>query len=86
MKIIEPGILIVAVTLYISGLGWAMSRGPDSTIVGLLMGCGSIAIGVWLGLTIAERQRATAADAAAVTEITIGRPGSHNGDDDDPSI
>jgi hypothetical protein len=84
VKITEPGILIVALALYASGIGWAMSRGSESLISGVLMGCGSIALGVWLGFTLAEHQRATDVDATATTEITIGRPGS--GNDEEPSI
>jgi len=54
-RIPEPGILSTAVSLYLAAFGAAFIRGPDSFLCGVLAGCGSIAIGVWLGVWVTTR-------------------------------
>ena len=48
----EPGILLTAIALYTSAIGWALIWGPDSFVVGVLSGCGSISLGIWLGVIV----------------------------------
>ena len=50
----EPGILSTAVTLYVAAVVWTVVWGVDTFIAGILTGCGSIMIGVWLGFIVAH--------------------------------
>ena len=50
-----PIILIISLTLYLSAIMLGAFRGPDTFIVGLLAGCASIAMGVWVGVELNER-------------------------------
>lgn len=51
---IAPGILIASVLLYLAAIGYALVQGPGTFLAGLLGGCGSIAMGVWLGVMVAR--------------------------------
>lgn len=51
---IAPGILIVSVLLYVAAITYALTQGPGTFLAGLLGGCGSIAMGVWLGVLVAH--------------------------------
>ena len=55
-KIAEPKILSVAVGLYLGAVVWAVIQGPGSFLSGMLSGCGSIAMGVWMGLVISHQR------------------------------
>jgi hypothetical protein len=48
----QPGILSAAIALYASAILWAMARGPNTFLAGLLSGVASIALGVWIGLAL----------------------------------
>lgn len=50
-----PIILIISLTLYLSAIIMGAFRGPDTFIVGLLAGCASISMGVWVGVELNEK-------------------------------
>jgi hypothetical protein len=47
-----PGILLTAGVLLITGIGWA-ALGWSIWLSGMLIGGGSIVVGVWLGMVVA---------------------------------
>jgi hypothetical protein len=55
-RIPEPAILTMSLTLYLLAIVWAAIRGPEAFLSGLFSGSGSIATGVWIGLTITHRR------------------------------
>lgn len=57
MKVPEPIILTVGVGLYLAAVLWAVAAGPGTFMTGLLAGCGSITMGVWLGFIVVQRRR-----------------------------
>jgi hypothetical protein len=52
---VAPGILVTSVSLYAGAIGWGLFQGADTFLSGILSGCGSIAMGVWLGVVVASR-------------------------------
>lgn len=48
-------VLASAVSLYASGILWALVAGPGTFLTGLLTGAASIALGVWIGMAVAAR-------------------------------
>jgi hypothetical protein len=52
---VAPIIFVVSVFLYVSAIWLAIIRGPDTFLPGLLAGCGSISMGVWMGFVVAGK-------------------------------
>lgn len=65
----EPDILLAAVLLYLSAIAFAIIRGADSFIVGLLSGCASITMGVWVGLIISHQRGYTPESAVQLKDV-----------------
>jgi hypothetical protein len=55
-RVPEVGFLIVSVCLYLGAFAWSFDRGPNSFLAGIMTGCGSIAMGVWIGLVITHHR------------------------------
>jgi len=47
-----PILLLISILLYVGAIVWGILRGEDTFLTGLLAGCGSIAMGVWIGMEL----------------------------------